>query len=65
MIEYFAQMHTTGKLFLMKGSTWLKMVGISIQNVSQIKKMPARTTQNHQLSKKNKRIWYPCFQKQS
>lgn len=52
MTEYFAQVQTTGKLFLMKGATWLKMVGISIQDVSQIKKIPARATQNHQLSKK-------------
>lgn len=63
MAEYFLQMQTTGKLFLMKGTTWLKIIGISIQNISQIKKIAARTTQNHQLAKRNKRIWHPCFQK--
>lgn len=38
MTEYFAQIQTTGKLFLMKGAMWLKMLGITIQDISQIKK---------------------------
>lgn len=46
MTDYFTQMQITGKLLLMENVTQLKVVDISIPDISQRKRISARTTQN-------------------
>lgn len=55
MTDYFIQKQMTGKLLLMEDVTRLKVVDISIQDISQRKIIPARTAQTQWLSKKKER----------
>lgn len=45
MTGYFTQMHMAGKLLLMEYVTQLKVVHISIQDILQRKRTPAKITQ--------------------